>query len=133
MARLVGKFAGILLVEVADNNRQALSAALQALNSDTITLTIEESGEDKANHSDVVCVEIVANDRPGIVSEISQLLAGNHINVESLETFCESAPMSAELMFHAHAYLAPPTEMDAAEVANLLETLSDDLMVEILD
>ncbi len=41
--------------------------------------------------------------------------------------------MSADLMFHAHAFVQLPNTMDRGDLIDLLETLSDDLMVEVLD
>ena len=41
--------------------------------------------------------------------------------------------MSAGMMFHAHAYLQMPSGMSQPDLTTLLEGLSDDLMVEIVD
>jgi len=134
MSRLAGKFAGLLLVSLPREQQPALSSALRQLESDTMKITVEpaSNGEDEPNGA-MLGIEIVANDRPGIVEEISRLLAAAQINVISLETFCESAPMSAEPMFHAQAYLALPDAIGVDDLTALLEQLSDDLMVELLD
>lgn len=132
MNRLAGKFAGILLVEVDAQQNKALQAALIGLSEQGISITVENSlflGE----HDVPLCIEIIANDRPGIVGEIAAQLASSGVNLESLETFCESAPMSAGMMFHAHAYAQLPTGMSQSNLTALLEGLSDDLMVEIVD
>ena len=135
MSRLSGKFAGLLLISVPDNNQAALATALQALESSALKISIETTGAALSDEEtgSMVGVEIVANDRPGIVEEISRLLASAQINVVSLETFCESAPMSAEPMFHAQAYLQLPEATSVETLTDLLEQLSDDLMVELLD
>lgn len=135
MSRLSGKFAGLLLISVPDNNQAALATALQALESPALKISIETTGAALSDEEtgSMVGVEIVANDRPGIVEEISRLLASAQINVVSLETFCESAPMSAEPMFHAQAYLQLPEATSVETLTDLLEQLSDDLMVELLD
>lgn len=133
MARLVGKFAGVLLVSIDAENQTGLIAALHALEKDSIRISIENTSEQSSDNSDIIAIEIVANDRAGIVSEISNLLASRKVNLESLETFCESAPMSADLMFHAHAFVQLPDEMDRNDLIALLETVSADLMVEVLD
>ena len=67
MARLAGKFAGILLVDVAAESQQALEQDLNALASDGIKVTVENSGPQSDEENHVSCLEIVANDRPGIV------------------------------------------------------------------
>lgn len=132
MNRLAGKFAGILLIEVDAQHNYPLQKGLIELSDHGISITVEDShfiGE----HEVPLCIEIIANDRPGIVSEIAAQLANSNVNLESLETFCESAPMSAGMMFHAHAYAQLPSGMSQTDLTALLEGLSDDLMVEIVD
>lgn len=134
MARLAGKFAGILLVEVDASAQQALQQDLDALAGDGIKVTVENSNPHQSDEeAHVSCLEIIANDRPGIVGEISSLLAKSQVNLISLETFCESAPMSAGMMFYAHAYTQLPEGMTESQLTQLLESLSDDLMVEVVE
>ena len=78
-------------------------------------------------------IDISANDRPGIVNEIAALLSSNNVNLESLETYCASAPMSAGIMFHAQAHMQLPVALSQGTLMRLLESLSDDLMVEVVD
>lgn len=135
MSRLSGKFAGLLLVSLSREHESELLVALEALQTPTLKISVEATGTtvDDEETGSMVGVEIVANDRPGIVEEIARLLASAQINVVSLETFCESAPMSAEPMFHAQAYLQLPEATSVETLTELLEQLSDDLMVELLD
>ena len=58
-------------------------------------------------------LEIVGQDRPGIVREISHALASFGINVEELQTECASAAMSGETLFKARARLSLPESCDA--------------------
>jgi len=132
MNRLAGKFAGILLIEVDAQNNKALQEALTGLSEQGISVIVENSLF-HSEHEIPLCVEIIANDRPCIVGEIAAQLASKHVNLESLETFCESAPMSAGTMFHAHAYIQLPDSLSQTDLTTLLEGLSDDLMVEIVD
>ena len=57
-------------------------------------------------------LELVGQDRPGIVREISSALARPGVSVQDLRTVVESAPMSGEPLFRAVAELAPPDEVD---------------------
>ena len=133
MARLAGKFAGILMVEVEPAQHADLEQALAALSAHGIKIIVEQSAPSQEKDTDVSCIEIVANDRPGIVGEISTLLASHNVSLISLETFCESTPMSAGMMFYAHTYLQLPEGMTGDQLTAILESLSDDLMVEIVD
>ena len=133
MNRLAGKFAGILLVEVATQNSPQLQKALAALTEQGITIGIENSTPRHEQHKIALCIDIIANDRPGIVNEIAALLSSNNVNLESLETYCASAPMSAGIMFHAQAHMQLPLALSQSTLMRLLESLSDDLMVEVVD
>jgi|TARA_B110000240_G_scaffold183918_1_gene218059 glycine cleavage system regulatory protein len=133
MNRLAGKFAGILLIEVASQNSLPLQEALAALNQQGISIRIENSTSSHDQHMIDTCIDITANDRPGIVNEIAALLSSNNVNLKSLETFCASAPMSAGIMFHAQAYIQLPEALSQDDLMRLLESLSDDLMVEVVD
>ena len=76
-------------------------------------------------------LELVGLDRPGLVREISQLLARHDVNVEELTTDRTSAPMSGEMLFRANARVRVPAHIDAAHLRGSLERLASDLTVEI--
>jgi glycine cleavage system regulatory protein len=74
---------------------------------------------------------LVGNDRIGIVREVTQVLAHHAVNVENLETHTSSAPMSADILFHAVAELTAAASLDATALTRELERISNDLMVDI--
>ncbi|HRT58350.1 MAG TPA: ACT domain-containing protein [Candidatus Paceibacterota bacterium] len=76
-------------------------------------------------------LEIVGQDRPGIVREISRVLAAHQVNVEELETECSSAAMSGETLFRARAQLRIPADCDLAVLRQELEKIAADLIAEI--
>lgn len=131
MSRLAGKFTGILLVEVHGDSKQALLDAMAALENQGISVTTVTSPHGAENSGVQVILTVLGNDRPGIVSEISALLARKNINVEQLTTSCESAPMSAEPLFRARARIQLPPDLNREGLLQSLEALSADLMVEI--
>ena len=59
------------------------------------------------------------------------MLARHAINVEELATHTASAPMSAEILFHASAELTAAAALDARALTSDLEQISNDLMVDI--
>ncbi|MCY1550763.1 hypothetical protein D9M68_870380 [compost metagenome] len=73
----------------------------------------------------------MGNDRPGIVRDITRLLTELGVNLESLITEVVPAPMSSEPLFHAEAVLAVPLTLSLDVLQAKLETLADDLMVEL--
>jgi glycine cleavage system regulatory protein len=74
---------------------------------------------------------LLGNDRPGIVRDISRVLAQHGVNIEELETEVESASMSGELLFHARAALALPEGADLEALRADLEQLANELMVDL--
>ena len=131
MSQLAGKFAGILRVSVADKDADALVSALQNL-STGLKLVIEKADvEDVVDNQQTVELNLVGNDRPGIIREISRVLANLGINVEELTTECVPAPMTGDILFKANACLKVPQETPLESLQLALEKLADDLIVEI--
>jgi glycine cleavage system regulatory protein len=132
MSRLGGKFAGILRAELPPDRLQAALAALAALESGGLKVIAEAApGEQAAAGERSMDLELVGLDRPGIVREISQLLASSGVNVEELVTNRTSAPMSAEMLFEARAHVRVPAGIDLAALRSGLERLASDLVVEV--
>ena len=132
MSRLGGHFAGILRVEVPGENEPALVAALKKLESRGLTMVVHpDQPTPPAAPARQSVLEIVGQDRPGIVREISHALASFGVNVEELETECASAAMSGETLFKARARLSIPESCDTAQVRQQLEKIAADLIVEI--
>lgn len=132
MSRLGGHFAGILRVEVPGENEPALVAALKKLESRGLTTVVHpDQPKPPAAPARQSVLEIVGQDRPGIVREISHALASFGVNVEELETECASAAMSGETLFKARARLSIPESCDTAQVRQQLEKIAADLIVEI--
>jgi glycine cleavage system regulatory protein len=132
MSHLGGQFAGIVRVEVPVDREQALIAALQRLDARGLTTVIRSDAPQAATTSQSLSVlEIIGQDRPGIVREISRALASFGVNVEELHTECASAAMSGENLFKARARLGIPASCNAAELRATLEKIAADLIVEI--
>jgi glycine cleavage system regulatory protein len=132
MSRLGGQFAGILRVEVPGEKESSLVAALQKLDAQGLTVVVHpDQPKPTPPVARLSVLEIVGQDRPGIVREISHVLASFGVNVEELQTECASAAMSGETLFKARARLSLPATCNAAEVRQKLEKIAEDLIVEI--
>ncbi len=133
MARLAGEFAGIVEVSVPDAEATELALALRGLESQGLRIQIEQSSADEsaAAGTRTLHLELVGNDRPGIVREVAQALARRGVNVDELSTGCESAPMSGEVLFRATARLEVPAEVTLESLADELEKIASDLMVDL--
>jgi glycine cleavage system regulatory protein len=129
LAHLSGHFAGMVRVSVPSDRAEDLARALGELRD--LRVLVETAGSAAPPDAPVLLLELLGQDRPGIVREVSHALAARGVNVEELETECTSAPMSGELLFRARARLRLPTETSALELREALEKLADELMVDV--
>ncbi|MBT8769250.1 glycine cleavage system protein R [Pseudomonas boanensis] len=131
MSRMAGQFAGILRVAVPAEGYDELVEGLQSLNAHGIRVMLAQSGIEPACTWKPILLDLVGNDRPGIVRDITRLLSELGVNLESLVTEVAPAPMSSEPLFHAEAVLAVPLSLSLDVLQAKLETLADELMVEL--
>jgi len=132
MMSLAGKFAGILLVQIPAGQVEDFISALDALESRGMQIVAQRSesasiGDSAREYS----IELVGQDHPGIVHEITEVLARHGVNVQELETTVQSASMSGESLFMAHASLFVPAGADLEKLQDELEDLANELMVDI--
>ncbi len=131
MAHLAGKFAGVLRVEVAEERAAALEDALRRLEASGIRVVVERSAPVEARRERALEIELLGLDRPGLVHEVSALLAAQRINVEELDADRAAAAHSGDRMFRARLRVTVPEGTDMAAMRTGLEHLAGDLMVEI--
>lgn len=131
MARMGGHFAGILRIEIPGSQKAGLVEALERLKGRGIGVLIEPTAPVETGLWKPVNLDLTANDRPGIVRDISRLLARHGVNVERLSTAVSPAPMSNESLFQAHAQLAVPESVALADLQQAFETLADELLVDL--
>jgi glycine cleavage system regulatory protein len=132
MARLGGQFAGILRIEMEPGQVQAFRTASLSLESSDMRVLVS-AGEDVPPEPALraASLDLVGQDRPGIVREISRVLAERGVNVEELTTGVTNAPMSGEVLFFAKARLGLPPELAIDALRASLERLAADLMVDV--
>ena len=132
MARLGGHFAGLLRVSVPDAQSEALRRALRALESEGLrVLALAGDAPEPDPNDRALALELVGLDRPGIIREVSRALALRGVNVEELDTCCESAAMSGETLFRARARLRAPAASSLEELRATLEKIAGELMVDL--
>lgn len=135
MARLAGKFAGILRVQVPDEQVDELTAALRDLGAsgsdEALTIVIEKATDHSVASHRRLTLHLVGQDHPGIVHDLSRALAEAGVNIEELETATANAPMSGETLFEATATLSIPDDADMPTLRNQLEQLAEHLVVDI--
>lgn len=131
MASLSGHFAGILLVDAPADRADALVTALRTLETQGLRLVIETSGEAPAPAEGLLTLDLLGLDRPGIVRDISRVLAAHGVSIVELETERLTASFSGEAMFKARAALQPPAGLDRDALRRAIEALANELMVDL--
>jgi glycine cleavage system regulatory protein len=132
MAHLAGQFAGIVHVQVDEAHADQLVAALGRLQAEGLTVIVhQETARPTAGKYAPLRLELIGHDRPGIVHEVTRLLAERQVNVEEFQTQCMTAPMSGESLFRATAILRLPLGLATDQLQQALERIAHDLMVDI--
>lgn len=132
MARLAGHFAGIVHLDPPPEGVAALEAALKRLEFEGLSLAIERgTSTAEATTHRIISLEIIGQDRNGIVRDISAVLAQHRVSIDELDTGVESASMSGEALFRAVASLRLRDDEQLEALRADLEAIADELMVEL--
>ncbi|MDP0501704.1 MAG: ACT domain-containing protein [Verrucomicrobiota bacterium JB022] len=132
MSHLGGQFAGILRITVAPGRQPELEDGFARLRKAGLQISVQP---DEADTAPVMRksfkIELTGQDHPGIVRDLTQVLAQHEGNIEELSTWTESAPWSGDTLFCAHVEARVPSELPSAELREALEGIASDLMVDI--
>ncbi|MFT3871425.1 MAG: ACT domain-containing protein [Nocardioides sp.] len=133
MAHLAGTFAGIVEIDVPSAQVDALVSGVEALGSQGLRVSVERSGEapPASTEGHRMSLHLVGADRPGIVAEVSALLARHGVNLEELSTQVVEAPMAGGTLFEADAVAVVPDSADTTALRSALEALANELMVDL--
>ena len=132
MARLGGKFAGIVQVAVPEAQADALQRSLHALSDEGLLhITVDGAGTEPVGTGRRFELSLVGTDQPGLVHAVAAALAAVGASIESLTTDTMEAPMSGGTLFSAYATVELPDTVDANAVRAELERLAGNLMVDI--
>jgi len=133
MLSMAGKFAGILLAHVPEERIEGFLSALESLHAEGMHIVAQRSlaASQPPEGMHEARLDLVGQDRPGIVHDISEILARHHVNVRELETECQSASMSGETLFLAKALMEVPPDASIDQLRQELEALANELMVDI--
>ncbi|KRB79882.1 amino acid-binding protein [Sphingomonas sp. Root710] len=132
LSRLGGKYVGSVLVELPEERLGELEAAAKAIDAVGLNVAIVPSSPaGSARHGEPFGIEIVGQDRPGIVREVTTVLAGLDVNIEDFTTAIEDSAWSGAPLFRGKARLLVPAGVSTDQVREALERISGEIMVDV--
>lgn len=118
MARLGGEFAILMQLSLSAEQRERLHQALEFLSARGYRYTVAETAEVPPTACPECLsynIEVTGADHEGIVHDIAHGLSRRGINITSLETATNPAPVSGTLLFSMAAVVEVPPSVPEAE------------------
>lgn len=132
MVHLGGQFAGIVRAEVEADRAEAVMAAMRALDQEGLSVIVQaENAEARAGAGTAATLELVGNDRPGILRAVTAVLSAHGVNVEELSSERVAAPMGGGTLFQASIRVLAPSHEVLMQVRTDFEKIAADLMVDL--
>ena len=135
MAVLGGEFAAVLLVSGSDDAMSRIHKNLGALQQDAgLTVAAKPTQTPSTPHQRrfiPYTAVAVSLDHKGLVHQITHVLASTGVNVESLETAIESAPVSGTPIFSMHMNLSVPADLSIKQLRHQLDALGAEYNIDI--
>ena len=131
LSRLGGLYVGSVLVALDPDKIDALEAAVRAVDAKGLDVRVAAASEPAAAGGEALAFSLVGQDRPGIVRQVTAVLSGLDVNIETFETRISAGAHSGAPLFHLDAALRLPPGLSAAAVQAALEGISAEIMVDI--
>ncbi|GAA1995411.1 glycine cleavage system regulatory protein [Microbacterium pumilum] len=134
LAELAGAFAGIIEVTVAPDRADALRDALSAVEG-LVTVAVP-AGVTTTDAIDAAparqfAFQVLGNDHPGIVHEVSSTLSRHGVSIERMTTATRDAAMAGGRLFEATIAASVPSSVDIDGLTSALEQLAAELQVDV--
>lgn len=133
MSRLGSEFAGTVHLEVPNGQAAALSESLQGLASAGLRVLVapSDTGGAAPKGQRGFALELVGEDRVGIVSQVTQLLASRGIGIDSLHTELGRHSPNSPPTFKIGAHLTVPAGVDIGHLRRELGELAQAMALDI--
>ncbi|MBK4739124.1 formyltransferase family protein [Noviherbaspirillum pedocola] len=132
MTRMAGDFAGMVHLEVPRQQADALESTLRALEANGLRVTVARSDAATVPASlRSVELELVGEDRIGIVSSVTRILAERGVSIENIHTETVRSGISGKQTFKIGAHLLAPATVDINALRLELGALASEMMVDI--
>jgi len=125
MAVFCGEFTIILLVSGDAAALDWIARSFDTLTAQTGLVFHSKRPAAKAVATSALPCKLLASclDHPGVVHEVSSALSGMGVNIESMETTAQTAPMSGTPIFQMEAFLSVPAQVNLHELRQKLDKI----------
>ncbi|GAA3772021.1 glycine cleavage system regulatory protein [Microbacterium kribbense] len=131
LAELAGAFAGIVLVEIADDKRDGLAEALSDLEGTLHVTPYHGPTQTAPAQGEEVTFTVLGNDRPGLVRDVTRAVAAGGLTIDRLTSRTAPAPMSGGELFEATVTARAAAGADVAAAVDALEKLAGEIQVDL--
>ena len=129
-ARMAGQFAGFVEVHIPKEKHDDLIASLNSIDELNVQ-SVTSAPEHSVQQTNSLVINIMGNDKPGIVQEVTAILNQFSLSIVRMDSCCESAPNWGSLMFKANIIIDVPANIVVDDIAEALENVANDLVVDI--
>ncbi|HEY2592625.1 MAG TPA: ACT domain-containing protein [Chloroflexota bacterium] len=131
LSRLGGLYVGSVLVELEAGGVEALRQAVRAVDAHGLEVRVAPAGEAPEAAGEALDLELVGQDRTGIVDQVTAVLSGQGANIEAFKTWVSPGPHSGVPFFHLEAHVRLPPALPASQLQAALQEISAEIMVDI--
>lgn len=129
LSRLGGLYVGSVLVEVPPEKVATLEDAVQSVDGG-LNVRVAPAGENPQGDGAHLLFELVGQDRPGIIREVTSVLAKLGANIEKLSSGEKTGAWAGEHLFHAEVTATLPSGVSPEDAQAALEDISSEIMVD---
>jgi len=130
LSRLGGKYVGSVLIELEQGSLSELESQVRAVDAAGLTVSLAPAEDAAAPAGSCLTIELLGQDRPGIIREVTAVLAALGVNIDSLDTKLQAGAWSGQSLFRAELAATLPEGVPPAQVQKALEAISGELMVD---
>lgn len=128
-AHMSGLFTGFVEIQVPAEQKQPLIEGLDAIADISVQSVVVS--EPSPTQKQSLSIDVMGNDRPGIVQALTQVLHRFNLNILHFSSHVESAANSGSPMFKAKVDIAVPDTFDNDALQASLEALANEIVVDI--
>lgn len=131
LAELSGAFAGIIEVSIAPERAGELREALAVLDG-LLKIAVHTGTDEPPLGTDRrLTLQVIGNDHPGIVRDISGVFRAHGVSIDHLTTRTTDAAMYGGRLFEATVAARVPASVDLEKLTGELERLATEIQVDV--